>query len=325
MQHPSEFNLPQPVIDWLLDSVPALQWQVRRELLGEPAKVYEDLRRRIPRQGWGLRLLDAQEKNGSWSGAAWNQGVNSTFHALTLLYLLGIDPQDPRVLHAIRKVRENVVWEGDPRYEGNPFFEGEIEACINGSTATPAIYFNQDVSVLMRKLFATQQQDGGWNCDEDSAVSSFNSTICVLEALLAYGQKYGEDNNAREARLAGEEYLLARNLFRRLSTGEPLARDNWYRPLGDRPAFTSLGFPTWWHYDILRGLDYFRRAGRYDPRQDEALRLVKDKQQPGGRWLTEVDYGGNKLIDLGEVEGQPSKWITFKAALVLRWYADQAA
>ena len=319
MQNSTDFHLDQPVIDWLLDSDPALEWQVRKELLCEPAKSYEAVRRRVPYEGWGKQILDAQQEDGSWAGVAWNHDYNSTCHALTLLYLLGVDPSDPRMLSALKNVRENVYWSDDPRFAGNPYFEGEIEACINGNTAVPAIYFKQDVAVLMRKLLKGQLEDGGWNCDEDSHVGSFNSTICVLDALLEYEQTFGEDANIDAARSRGEEYLLARHLFKRLSTGETISRDNWYKPLGNNPAFTALGFPNWWHHDILRGLDYFRRADKFDPRLEEALQLLRDKQQADGRWLMEADYNGNTLASLDAKEGEPSKWITFRAALVLQW------
>ena len=314
------FKLSQEAVDWLLDSDPALEWQVRKELLCEPAKEYEDVRRHVPDEGWGKQVLDSQMSDGSWNGVVWKQGLNSTYHALTLLHLLGIDPQDSKALTAVKKVRDNVCWTEDVRFACNSYFEGETEACINGAVATAGIYFRQDVSVVIRKLLKDQKIDGGWNCDDDSQVSSFNSTIAVREALLAYAKNNAEDQNVRAARERGEEYLLSRNLFKRLS-GETIPFDKWYRPL-DGPAFTSLGFPTWWHYDILRGLDYFRRAGRSDPRQREAIQILREKQQPDGRWLTDVVYDGEKLIDFGEVVGKPSKWITFKALLVLTPNAD---
>ena len=315
MEHQPIFQLTHDVIDWLLDSDPALEWQVRKELLCEPAKEYEEVRRRVPYEGWGKQVLDSQLADGSWAGAAFNQVRSSTSHALTLLYLLGADPSDPRVQASVKAVRENVRWADDPRFAGNPFFEGEIEPCINGAVATAAIYLKQDVSTLIRKLLKAQKSDGGWNCDEDSQVGSFNSTIAVLEALLAFERSNGEERIVREARVRGEEYLLSRKLFKRLN-GETIPHDNWSKPLG-RPAFTSLGFPTWWHYDILRGLEYFRKAGRSDPRQHDALQLLRDKQQPDGRWLNEVVYDAGELLDFGEIEGKPNKWITFKAAVVL--------
>ncbi len=320
MQNPSEFFLPQEVIEWLLDSDPALEWQVRKELLCAPAKSYEEIRRRVAHEGMGKQVLDAQGENGYWDGAAYNTERSSTSHALTLLYLLGADPSDPKVQASVKAVRDNVRWADDPRFAGNPFFEGEIEPCINGMVATAGVYLKQDVNVLIHKLLKDQKTDGGWNCDEESNVSSFNSTIAVLEALLAYEKSNGEERIISEARERGEEYLLSRKLYKRLS-GETIPHDNWSTPL-NRPAFTSLAFPTWWHYDILRGLDYFRKAGRSDPRQQEALQLLRDKQQPDGRWLNDVVYDKGKLLDFGGIEGKPNKWITFKAALVLTPEAD---
>jgi len=325
MHNSTTFQLPQPVIGWLLDSDPALQWQVRKDLLHEPAESYEAIRKKIPYEGLGKLVLDAQQDDGSWAGVAWNRDANATIHALTLLYLFGVEPADPRMQAALASVRDNVFWSDDPRFAGNPYFEGEIEACINGNTATAAIYFRQDVAVLMGKLLEAQKDDGGWNCDEDSLVSSFNSTICVLEALQQYEQTFGEDQNVQAARSRGEDYLLTRHLFKRLSTGQTISRDNWYKPLGDNPAFTALGFPYWSHYDILRGLDYFRREDRFDPGLEDSVALLQEKQQTDGFWLTEVDYGGEKLVSLDEKEGEPSKWLTFKAALVLEWYQANVA
>ena len=119
MENLPGFKLSQEVVDWLLDSDPALEWQVRKELLCEPAKDYEDVRRRVPDEGWGKQVLDAQMSDGSWNGVVWKRGLNSTYHALTLLYLLGIDPQDSKALAAVKKVRENVCWTEDVRYACN--------------------------------------------------------------------------------------------------------------------------------------------------------------------------------------------------------------
>src|SRR6185437_5856738 len=128
--------------------------------------------------------------------------------------------------------------------------------CINGQVAAVGAYFGQDGRGIIDRLLAEQLPDGGWNCEaaNGSTRSSFNTTICVLDALLAYERAVGASPEMIEARLRGQEYLLERRLFRRRSTGEVIERD---RKGG--AAWTSCAFPTWWHYDVLRGLEYLRR------------------------------------------------------------------
>src|SRR5215211_4109896 len=143
-------------------------------------------------------------------------------------------------------------------FEGNPFFAGEVEPCINGQVAASGAYFGQDVQRIIDRLLGEQLPDGGWNCEaaNGSTRSSFNTTICVLEALLEYELAGGSSAEVTEARLRGQEYLLERRLLRRRSTGELIEQDH----KGDA-VWTRFAFPTWWHYDVLRGLEYLRRAG----------------------------------------------------------------
>jgi len=179
------------------------------------------------------------------------------------------------------------------------------------------------VHALIQRLLGEQLADGGWNCEAEfgSTRSSFNTTICVLEALLAYERAYGPNPAVTESRLRGQEYLLQRHLLRRLSTGDVIARD---RQSGK--DWTQFAFPTWWSYDVLRGLDYLRDAGvTPDARLDEALALVRSKRQSDGRWLLDADHDGVKLVSLEDGVGQPSRWNTMRALRVLRWAEGRGA
>lgn len=242
-------------------------------------------------------------------------------HALTLLRDFGQDPASDQARHALDLVRERVTWRGcDPlECQDNVFFEGEIEPCINGQVGAAGAYFGQDVQHIVERLLGEQLADGGWNCDAElgSTRSSFDTTICVLEALLEYEKACGVRSEVTDARRRGQEYLLDRHLFRRLSTGEVIARD---RKSG--MDWTQFAFPCWWHYDVLRGLDYLRSAGvQPDERVEEAVNLVILKMTPNGRWLLDVEYPGKMLVDLGEQVGSPSRWITLRAYRVLSWYS----
>jgi len=304
------------VMGWLLDSAPCIRWQVMRDIAGSPPELVAVERARVGVEGDGAKLLSLQAADGTWNGVAWNRGWNSTMHVLMLLRDMGIDPTSRQARHATDLVRDRVTWKGcgPPECGGNAFFDGEIEPCINGQVAAVGAYFGQNVDRLVERLLAEQRSDGGWNCEAASRRSSFNTTICVLEALLAYERATG-CGGAIDARRRGEDYILDRRLFRR-STGEIIERD---RKGGT--VWTQFAFPTWWHYDVLRGLEYLRSAGLpYDERMTEAIDLVESKRDAKGMWPLETIYPGEIPIDLDQREGHPSRWNTLRALRVLHWF-----
>jgi hypothetical protein len=307
------------VLDWLLDSDPALRWQVLRDLNDAPPEAVAAERARVATEGWGAQLLALRADDGQWASGAcfpadfrgdFSQGQpwTSTFPTLTLLRDFGIDPHAQAVLDTVALVRKNCRWE----HAGQPFFAGEVEPCINGRTVAIGAYFGEDVDGIVTRLLGEQLEDGGWNCETEngSVRSSFATTICVLEGLLQHEQVTGGSAPAVAARRRGQEYLLDRRLFRRLSTGEVVDPD-WLR-------FT---FPTWWHYDVLWALDYFRAVGGApDPRLAEAIDVLRSKQQPDGTWLLENTHPGAVHFSMEDGDGRPSRWNTLRALRVLNWY-----
>jgi len=322
--NPPERPVPKPngtVISWLLDSDPSIRWQVMRDLTDAPAHEVAAERTRVAAEGWGARLLSLQGNDGRWGGAAWNRGWNSTMHVLMLLRDLGLDPASDQARRAVRLVRDQVTWQGcgPQECDGNTFFEGEVEPCINGQVGAVGAYFGQDIQGIIDRLLGEQLSDGGWNCEapNGSTRSSFNTTICVLEALLEHERAGGGTPDVTEARLRGQEYLLERRLFRRRSTGEAIERD---RKGG--AVWTRFAFPTWWHYDVLRGLEYLRRAGvTPDERVAEAIDLVVSKGNADGRWPLETRYPGVMPVEIDDGQGWPSRWNTLRALRVLNWYS----
>jgi len=309
------------VMEWLLDSDPAIRWQVLRDLAHAPADVVAAERARIANEGWGARLLGLQGEDGQWAeGACFpsrrvyntvsqeGQPWISTLPVLQLLQEFGIDPRDERVRSAAARVRDGCRWEHD----GQRFFDGEVEPCINGRTVALGVYFGQDVKGIVARLLTEQLDDGGWNCEAErgSVRSSFDTTINVLEGLLAHEQAGGGSTESSAARRRGEEYLLERKLFRRKSTGDVVD-----------PAYLECSFPTRWHYDVLRALEYFRAAGDPpDQRVDEAIQVLRSKQQPDGTWLLENTHPGAVHFTLDDGDGRPSRWNTLRALRVLDWY-----
>ena len=297
------------VVDWLLDSDPSIRWQVMRDLQTQPPDVVARERSRIAVEGWGARLLDLQAADGYWGGAAFvPHAWISTKDTLQLLRDLGIDPSSERMRRAIELVRERCTW--GPEFGDSPFFDGETEACINGRVLAIGAYFGESSERLLDRLLHEQLGDGGWNClAPPSTRSSFHSTICVLEGLLEFETLKGPRPEITAARLRAHEYLLERRLFRSKSTGQII-----------KPEWTLISFPTRWHYDILWGLDYLRRAGvRPDERMTEALDLVAGKRDTLGRWPLENPHPGPVYFDMEGAAGEPSRWNTLRALRVMRW------
>jgi hypothetical protein len=319
-------------LDWLLDSDPSVRWQTLRDLVDAPPDLVAVERARVATHGWGARLLELRDDDGQWAGGAYfpaqrehpdnaqsedihsdemgeeTQPWTATTYSLLLLRDLGVDPQVDQVRETLALVSDHCRWEEG----GQRYFDGEVEPCINGMVVALGAYFGQDVSGVVARLLSDQLDDGGWNCwtAYGSTRSSFATTINVLEGLLAHEQANGGSTESVSARHRGEEYLLERGLFRRKSTGEVVEPD-WLR----------FSFPTRWHYDILRALEYFRATGaRPDPRVGEAIELVRSKQQPDGTWLLERTHPGQVHFTLEDGDGRPSRWNTLRALRVLRWY-----
>lgn len=309
------------VIQWLLDSDPSIRWQVMRDLTHASAEDVMKERTRVATNGLGAKLLAIQSLDGRWGGAAWNHGWNSTMHVLTLLREMGLDPTSDEARNAVGLVRDNVTWKGcgPQECDDSPFFAGELEPCINGQVGAVGAYFGQDVQGIIDRLLVEQLPDGGWNCEaiNGSTRSSFNTTICVLEALLEHELHIGSSPEVTAARLRGQEYLLDRHLFRRKSSGKVIEQDRM-----DGARWSQFAFPNWWHYDVLRGLEYLCHAGvTPDKRIAEAIDLVESKRDDNGFWRLDVQYPGQMPVEINEGKGQPSRWNTLRAMRVLNWWS----
>ena len=312
--HPRSLN--DPVVEWLLDSDPSIRWQVMRDFTDARTAIVAAERARVAAEGWGALLLDQQRPDGQWGDGAATPFWWSNLYTLVFLRDLGLDRTSPRVRSAIDRVRDNITW--GPGFGDSPFFEGEVEPCINGRVVALAAYFGERRDRLVDRLLSEQLGDGGWNCEAErgSVRSSFHTTICVLEGLLAFEQAFGATPSVTDARKHAQEYLLDRRLLRRLSTGEVIKDRKTDQP------WTQFAFPPLWHYDVLRALDYLR-AARVPPdaRVEEAVAIVRERRQDDGRWLLDVRHENTVHEELAGPVGAPNRWITLRALRVLDWYA----
>jgi hypothetical protein len=288
-----------------------------RDLMDASAAAIASERARVAHEGTGAEILNLQHPDGSWRRAGAPAWLTTLF-TMQLLRATGADPTDPAVAAAIARLETGMRWNNrgsgwDLRASetgGSTFFEGEVEPCINGGALAAGAYFRRPSDNLMRRLVGEQLEDGGWNCEAPKSTrASFHTTICVLEGLLEYERAVGFAPEVASSRKRGEDYLLERGLYRRLSTGEIA-----------NPDFLEFAFPPRYHYDLLRALDYFRATGSApDARIAEALGILRSKRQADGRWLLDVTYEEVLALSLNEPVNQPSRWNTLRALRVLQW------
>ncbi len=311
----------KPVVKWLLDSDPAIRWQVMRDLAHEFAEAIAAERARVATEGWGAELLRRQNADGTWGddeGETFRRW-NSTLATMQLLWEMGLDPKSEQSRKAIGLLNANYHW--PPDFGSTTFFEGEVEPCINGRVLGLGAYFGHPNQPLLERLLGEQLADGGWNCDAEvgSVRSSFHTTICVLEGLLEYEKTIGATPALTAARKRGEEFLLERHMFWSLSTGKAITLD---KKTGKPAKWKEFSFPTTWHYDILRGLDYLRSTEQKpDKRVTESVELVATKQHQNGRWPRQNIHRDPINFEMEGAQGTASRWNTLRALRVMEWWA----
>ncbi|WP_199183345.1 squalene cyclase [Cryobacterium sp. Y82] len=316
------------LLDWMLDSDPALRWRVERDLVGAPAAVWRTTRARVNTEGFGARLLALQDADGQWAGGAYfpgdfdfngpeaaadaGQPYTATTWALFDLRELGVDAA--MLAGTAELLAANSRWE----YEDLPYWNGEVDCCINAFTLANGAWLGVNVSDNAQWFVDHRQPDGGWNCEwvEGSTRSSYHSTLNSLKGLLYYEMTIGGTEELRAARHGGEEYLLQRGLLHRLSTGLQVAL--WA---------TRFAYPFRWFYSVLSAADYFRAAALHDgsapdPRLAEAMDLIRAARRPDGTWLQERRHPGRVWFEVDVPAGEASKWLTFYGSRVLEWWDD---
>ncbi|WP_298457047.1 squalene cyclase [uncultured Cellulomonas sp.] len=315
------------LLDWLLDTDPALRWQVERDLAGAPPQVWQATRARIATEGFGARLLALQDADGQWAGGAYfpagfdvdgpeaaadaGQPWTATTWTLNALREWGLDAS--ALAGTAQALAAHSRWE----YDDLPYWGGEVDCCINGYTLANGVWLGADVTGIARWFVEHRLPDGGWNCEwvAGATRSSFHSTLNSLRGLLDFEVATG-DPDVRIARRGGEEYLLERRLLRRRSTGEPVG-----------PWATRFAYPFRWPYSALKALEHFRAAAQHDgvapdPRLADAVEVVRAARRADGTWLQEHRYPGRAWFEVDAPPGEPSPWLTLYGTRVLAWWDD---
>ena len=332
-------QLDHDLVAWLRDQDPALVWQVERDLLDLPENRWQATRRRVPHEGMGSRLLALQDDDGQWAGGAY---FPAKHRADAYVHRDGEEPGGQpwtATTWSLKDLREWGVpaatlgdtadrlaassrWE----YDDLPYWDGEVDVCINGWTLATGAWLGVDVGGLEQWFVEHQLADGGWNCEwvEGSTRSSFHSTLNAVDCLRQHEEIRRTRGEAeadypvelRQARRRGEEHLLERHLLYRLSDGEVVGE-----------FATRMAYPYRWAYRVLRALDCFRAAAQLDgttpdPRLADAVAMVRDARAADGTWIQEWRFPGAVWFEPDVAPGQPSPWLTLHALRVLRWWDE---
>jgi hypothetical protein len=257
------------VIDWLLAGDAAIRWQTLRDLAGASERTWKREQRKVASEGWGARLLALQDADGRWAGGVYTPKWTSTTYTLLLLRDMGLAPGNAQAVRACRLLLDAGFW-SDGGINLFPRSWKRSETCVTAMVLSVARWFGLDDPRMERvaeHLLAAQMPDGGWNCRATPGYGgathgSFHTTILALEALLGWPPGAG----ARPRR--------------GVSAGPPPVSQPPHRQ-GRQERFTRLHFPPRWHYDVLRGLDYFRAANApRDARLADAIELVAREGRP---------------------------------------------
>ena len=292
-------------IDWLLDGDPAIRWQTMRDLLGASEQVWRSEQERVGSEGWGAELLEHQDADGRWTPKLYGKKWISTTYTMVLLRRMGLPRSDPRALKSCQLFVEEGLGIRNTR-----------DMCVAAMALAVLYWFGIEDRLrepFLEHVLAMQLADGGWNCEEESGHGSFHTSCTALEALrvcAVSGAAGREEIEAAEAR--GREFFLEHRMFQSHRSGDIVNQ-----------RFLRFSFPPRWHYDILRGLDYFWSAGTLsDARLEDAISVLVEKQDRDGRWPLQQRWPGETWFEM-ETVGEPSRWNTLRAMRVLDGWSGE--
>jgi hypothetical protein len=304
------------VLNWLMEGDPAIRWQVMRDLLDAPERRWQTERRRVATAGWGARLLALQDSGGTWGRGLYSPKWTSTTYTLLQLRDLGLPGSNRAARQGARLLLDNLL--GPAGSAQFAYRLNRLDLCVVGMLLSLGARFGpRDPRLPALRAWALEHQmaDRGWNCNltKLGAVhGSFHTTFNVLDGLRDDQERGGEAGLIQAAQQRALEFMLVHKLFRSHKTGQVI-----------NPAFLKFSFPPRWHYDVLRGLDFFQRVrAPRDARLGEAIERVRQKRRSDGTWPLQNRYSGRTFFEM-EKPGQPSRWNTLRALRVLSWWEGQ--
>ncbi len=322
-------------LTWLLEpGSPGVRYLALRDLVGLGPDDSELIaaRRLAHTQGSIAAILAEMDPAGYWAGPGpgYNPKYRSTVWSIIMLAQLGgLITEDPRISQACAYLLDHALAPGGQfTTSGAP--SGTAD-CIQGNLCWALLELGCDdprldaaldwmartvtgegIAPLAEKQAPVRYYAG--KCGPNFACGSNNKLPCAwgaVKVMLALGRwPAGRRTGLTESAIRqGVEFLLGTDPA---AAGYP---NGW----ADKPSqsWWKFGFPVFYVTDILQIVEALVGLGyQNDPRLDNALALIREKQDADGRWPLEYDYAGKTWGDVGPKK-QPNKWVTLRASRVL--------
>lgn len=304
-------------VEWLLEGDPSIRYQTLRDLHNTNVKDIQKERQKILNEGWGRRLMELQEENGTWSNALYSPKWTSTFYTLLLLKRFGA-LNDKNIEKACRILLDKGFYKKDG---GINYWKSwkQGECCVTGMLLSMLCHFQVEddhVHRMVEYLISEQMPDYGWNCERYRGAkhSSFHTTISVLEGLWEYEKEFPNSvlvKSIQEKQKEGIEFLLQHHLYKSNTTWKIVDS-----------KMIKFSFPPRWHFDIIRCLDYFQdKKIEKEECMFSAMDILIKKQTTDGFWKLEIEYPAKTFFKMEKV-GKESRWNTLRSLRILKWWEN---
>ena len=323
-------------ISWLLEpDTQGVRYLALRDLLDRPADDPElsAAREMAHAKGHIATILSKMNKAGFWvePGPGYNPKYRSNVWSLMMLAQLGASARlDERIRQACAYFIEHAITQGG-QITGSGAPSGTAD-CLQGDMCWALMELGYEDPRLdkayewmarsitgegvapSRDRKAAMRYYAG-KCGPLFACGSNNKLPCAwggVKVMLAFGKLPRERRTPliEEAIRKGVEFFF----------GVDPATADYPNGWADKPSgnWWKFGFPVFYVTDLLQIVEALAGLGYgSDPRLANAMRLIREKQDPQGRWHLEYDYAGKTWVDYGPKK-QPNKWVTLRAIRMLK-------
>jgi hypothetical protein len=320
-------------LEWLLEkSDPGVRYLALRDLAKTAGKELADAREKAHTEGPIAAVLKEMKPESYWEkpGAGYNPKYTSSVWSLILLAQLGADTgMDQRIGKAAAYILDHSMTQyGIITANGIP---SGMADCHMGNILYSLIdlgYADPRLDKAIEMMARLETGDGIAPMAEKKAEIRYYSGKCGPIFACGANDKQSCAWGAVSVMQALSKYPKEKRtplINRAIKTGVDFffstdpAKANYPSPYTGKPSgnWWKFGFPVFYVQDILHLTESLVRLGfGKDPRLDNAIQLIRDKQDKEGCWALEYDYTGKTWVDFG-LKKQPSKWVTLRALRVL--------
>ena len=320
----------QDTIDWLLGPEdPSIRFWALQQLEDKPRNHPDVIDAQAALMAFPCiqKIFAAQKKEGQWgkSNDMYIPKYTATTHTLLILAELGAK-RTPNIEKAIEHLFQFQRTSGHflkdlPKTEKGKSSIVKDGYCLDGNILYYLSHFGYLTDERTEKLidFIVEYHSddvGGWKCQafpiNKSKVFPENCYMGGVKMLKALAQIPKSQKSTDLNRIINQEVeiVLDNGIFKYLRNPDGSRKD--------KAGWKRFGFPLFYQSDILEVLDVLTTLGIKDDRMQDSIDLVIGCQE-SSRWKLKNTYNGKMFCEIEE-KNNSSKWITLRAARVLKRY-----